>query len=225
MERAPDRGIRCPLGRSTSDSEQSDKNEAAEERNKDTQRFVQQVRSTTRRKYTVEEKIHLVLEGFRREVTVNELCRREGIKPDNFYSWTKESMEEGKQCILIIIGVTANGIKKFVTIEDGYRESEHSWLMTFRDLKQRGLKIGVELAVGDGASGFWKVLPKVYGQTSSQRCWVHKTKNVLKCLPKSLQSKARCNRYGWRRPGNKLIELSITSWLCTRPNNSRQPSV
>jgi len=160
VERAPDRGIRCPLGRSTRDSEQSDKNEAAEERNKDTQRFVQQVRSTTRRKYTVEEKIHLVLEGFRREVTVNELCRREGIKPDNFYSWTKESMEEGKQCILIIIGVTANGIKKFVAIEDGYRESEHSWLMTFRDLKQRGLKIGVELAVGDGASGFWKVLPR-----------------------------------------------------------------
>jgi hypothetical protein len=160
VERAPDRGTRCPLGRSTSDSEQSDKNEAAEKRNKDTQRFVQQVRSTTRRKYTAEEKIHLVLEGFRREVTVNELCRREGIKPDNFYSWTKGSMEEGKQCILIIIGVTANGIKKFVAIEDGYRESEHSWLMTFRDLKQRGLKIGVELAVGDGASGFWKVLPK-----------------------------------------------------------------
>ena len=69
-------------------------------------------------------------------------------------------MEEGKQCILVIFGVTANGIKKFVAIEDGYRESEHSWLMTFRDLKQRGLKSGVELAVGDGASGFWKVLPK-----------------------------------------------------------------
>ena len=74
-----------------------DKNEAAEERSQDTQRFVRQVRSATRKKYTAEEKIHIVLEGFRREVTVNELCRREGIKPTNFYSWTKEFMEAGKQ--------------------------------------------------------------------------------------------------------------------------------
>ena len=74
-----------------------DKNEAAEERSKDARRFVRQVRSATRRKYTAEEKIHVVLEGFRREVTVKELCRREGIKPNNFYSWTKEFMESGKQ--------------------------------------------------------------------------------------------------------------------------------
>ena len=74
-----------------------DKNQAAAERNQDTRRFVRQVRSATRRKYTAEEKIHIVLEGFRREVTVNELCRREGIKPNNFYSWTKEFMEASKQ--------------------------------------------------------------------------------------------------------------------------------
>ena len=76
-----------------------DKNEVAEERSQDTQRSVRQVRSATRRKYTAEEKIHIVLEGFRREVTVNELCRREGIKPNNFYSWTKESTEAGKRCL------------------------------------------------------------------------------------------------------------------------------
>ncbi len=63
-------------------------------------------------------------------------------------------MDEAKQCILVIIGVTEDGVKEFVAIEDGYRESEHSWLMTLRDLKQRGLKIGPELAVGDGALGF-----------------------------------------------------------------------
>jgi len=74
-----------------------DKNEAAEERSKDTRRFARQVRSATHRKYTAEEKIHIVLEGFRREVTVKELGRREGIKPNNFYSWTKEFMEAGKQ--------------------------------------------------------------------------------------------------------------------------------
>ena len=75
----------------------SDKNQAAEERTEDTKRFVRQVRAATRRKYTSEEKIRIVLEGFRREVTVNELCRREGIKPNSFYSWTKEFMEAGKE--------------------------------------------------------------------------------------------------------------------------------
>ena len=74
-----------------------DKNEAVEERTEDTRRFVRQVRAATRRKFTSEEKIRIVLEGFRREVTVNELCRREGIKPGNFYSWTKEFMESGKE--------------------------------------------------------------------------------------------------------------------------------
>ena len=81
-----------------------DKNEAAEERTEDTRRFVRQVRAATCRKYTSEEKIRIVLEGFRREVTVNELCRREGIKPNNFYSWTRSFgrlrtgfMESGKE--------------------------------------------------------------------------------------------------------------------------------
>ena len=74
-----------------------DKNQAAEERSQDTQRFVRQVRSATRRKYTAEEKIHIVLEDFRREFTINELCRCEGIKPNNFYSCTKEFTEAGKR--------------------------------------------------------------------------------------------------------------------------------
>mgnify|MGYP000303620120 CR=1 FL=1 len=74
-----------------------DKNQAAEERTEETKRFVRQVRAATRRKCTSEEKIRIVLEGFRREVTVNELCRREGIKPNSFYSWTKEFMEAGKE--------------------------------------------------------------------------------------------------------------------------------
>ena len=74
-----------------------DKNQAAEERTEETKRFVRQVRAATRRKYTSEEKIRIVLEGFRREVTVNELCRREGIKPNSFYFWTKEFMEAGKE--------------------------------------------------------------------------------------------------------------------------------
>ena len=75
----------------------NDKSQAAEERTTDTQAFVRRVRAVTRRKYTPEEKIRIVLEGFRREVTVNELCRREGIKPAAYYAWTKEFMEAGKE--------------------------------------------------------------------------------------------------------------------------------
>ena len=136
-------------------------------------------------------------------------------------------MDEAKQCILVIIGVTEDGIKEFVAIEDGYRESEQSWLMTLRDLKQRGLEIGPELAVGDGALGFWKALPKVYGQTRSQRCWVHKTKNVSTTCPRasSPRPKLLCSRYGWRRAGSKPIKLLITSLLCTKPNIPRPPNV
>ncbi len=75
----------------------TDKALAAEERSQETKSFVRRVRSVTRRKYTSEEKIRIVLEGFRREVTVNDLCRREGIKPHSYYSWTKEFMEAGKE--------------------------------------------------------------------------------------------------------------------------------
>ena len=73
------------------------KPEAAEERTEQTRSFVRRVRAATRRKYTPEEKIRIVLEGFRREVTVNDLCRREGIKPHSYYAWTKEFMEAGKE--------------------------------------------------------------------------------------------------------------------------------
>ena len=123
-------------------------------------------------------------------------------------------MDEAKQCILVIIGVTEEGIKEFVAIEDGYRESEQSWLMALRDLKQRGLEIGPELAVGDGALGFWKALPKVYGQTRSQRCWVHKTKNVLNYLPKSLQSKAKAAlQQIWMAPSREQAHKAFDSFV------------
>ena len=77
--------------------EQSTEAQQAEERTQDTRAFVRRIRTLTRRKYTPEEKIRVVLEGFRREVTVNDLCRREGIKPHSYYSWTKEFMEAGKE--------------------------------------------------------------------------------------------------------------------------------
>jgi transposase-like protein len=98
---------------------------------------------------------------------------------------------DDKQCLLVIIGATEDGHKELVALEGGFRESEQSWLELLVDLKRRGLKAAPELAVGDGALGFWKALSKVYDTTRWQRCWVHKTANVLNKLPKSIQAKAK----------------------------------
>lgn len=100
-------------------------------------------------------------------------------------------LEEANQCILVVMGATAEGKKELVALADGFRESEQSWKELLLDLKQRGLKIDPQLAIGDGAFGFWKALPQVYGATREQRCWVHKTANVLNKLPKHLQAKAK----------------------------------
>lgn len=100
-------------------------------------------------------------------------------------------MEEEKQCILVIIGATPEGKKELLGFIDGYRESSQSWSELLIDLKSRGLGIPPKLAIGDGAMGFWNALEKIWPQTKQQRCWVHKTVNVLNKLPKSLQKKAK----------------------------------
>jgi putative transposase len=99
-------------------------------------------------------------------------------------------MEE-RQCLLVIIGATEEGKKELLALASGFRESELSWSEILIDLKHRGLKTAPKLAIGDGALGFWKALTKVYGDTRWQRCWVHKSANVLNTLPKSLQAKAK----------------------------------
>lgn len=100
-------------------------------------------------------------------------------------------MEDASQCILVVIGATADGKKELLAMSDGYRESADSWKELLLDLKQRGLTVDPKLVVGDGALGFWKALPQVFGTTRAQRCWVHKTANVLNKLPKSQQAKAK----------------------------------
>jgi transposase-like protein len=100
-------------------------------------------------------------------------------------------LEEDRQCILVVMGATADGRKELVAITDGYRESEESWRELLLDVKSRGLSIEPKLATGDGALGFWKALPKVFPATRTQRCWVHKTANVLDKLPKRLQPRAK----------------------------------
>jgi transposase-like protein len=99
--------------------------------------------------------------------------------------------DDARQCILVIVGVTEQGIKEFVAVEDGYRESEQSWTELLLRLKAQGLKEAPKLAVGDGSLGFWKALSKVFPETVHQRCWVHKTANVLNKLPKSVQPKVK----------------------------------
>ena len=124
-------------------------------------------------------------------------------------------MEE-KQCLLVIIGVTSDGKKELITIEDGYRESEQSWLEVLTDLKKRGLIEGPQLAVGDGSLGFWKAMAQVYPNTRWQRCWVHKTANVLNKLPKSLQNKAKEKLHEiWRAENKKMAEKNFNAFIQT----------
>ena len=100
-------------------------------------------------------------------------------------------MEEEKQCILVIIGATPEGRKELVGFTDGTRESAHDWRALLLDLRRRGLDARPELAIADGALGFWKAAAEVWPKTREQRCWVHKTANVLNKLPKSQQPKAK----------------------------------
>ena len=102
-----------------------------------------------------------------------------------------EDPENKRQCILVLMGATHDGRKELIAVHDGYRESEQSWSELLLDLKQRGLTIEPELAIGDGALGFWAALRKVFPKTAEQRCWVHKTANVLNAVPKATQSKMK----------------------------------
>src|SRR5437667_8015638 len=100
-------------------------------------------------------------------------------------------LENDAQCLLVIIGATPESNKELVGLTDGVRENAQSWKGLLLDLKRRGLVIGPELASADGALGFWQAIEEVWPKTRGQRCWVHKTANVLNRLPKSQQSKAK----------------------------------
>jgi len=99
-------------------------------------------------------------------------------------------LEEDRLCCLVIVGVRPDGTKELVALADGYRESTDSWAEVLRSLRERGLGAPA-LAVGDGALGFWGALREVFPTTREQRCWVHRTKNVLDALPKRLHDEAK----------------------------------
>ncbi len=98
---------------------------------------------------------------------------------------------DDKQCILVVIGATKDGKKELLAVEGGYRESTQSWREVLLNLKSRGLETDPKLAIGDGALGFWKAVSEVFPGTLGQRCWVHKTANILNKFPKRSQPKAK----------------------------------
>ena len=119
-----------------------------------------------------------------------------------------------KLCLLVIVGVTETGVKELVAVEDGYRESSDSWYGLLSSLRSRGLKTGPKLAVGDGSLGFWNALTRVFPSTRRQRCWVHKTANILNCLPKSLQPKAKAALQEiWMAETKEEAEKAFDSFL------------
>jgi len=114
---------------------------------------------------------------------------------DYVYVWVdgihlKVRLEQDKVCLLVMIGVRADGTKELVALDDGHRESAESWADLLRDCKRRGMRAPV-LAVGDGALGFWKAIRDVFPETKEQRCWWHKIGNVLAALPKSAHPGAK----------------------------------
>ena len=120
---------------------------------------------------------------------------RDLAEVDYVYVWADGThlnvrLEEAKACVLVLIGVRADGSKELVALKDGYRESGESWADLLRDCARRGMRAPV-LAVGDGALGFWKALAEVFPATREQRCWVHKTANALDAIPKSAQPGAK----------------------------------
>ena len=141
-----------------------------------------------------------------------------------------------KQCMLVVMGATPDGQKELVGLLDGYRESEQSCKELLLDLKQRGLQTAPKLAIGDGALGFWAALRKVFPETREQRCWVHKTGNILNKMPKSrARRRARrtlfspkprptSTRSGRRKHARMRTQRSTTSSKSTTPNTPPRAS-
>jgi putative transposase len=131
---------------------------------------------------------------------------------DGIYSGLRADDE--RLCALVVIGVNERGQKRFLAIEDGMRESKTSWADLLRDLKKRGLVVPPKLAVGDGALGFWAALEETFPATRQQRCWVHKTANVLNYLPKSAQAKAKAALHEiWMAETRKRADVAFDQFV------------
>lgn len=174
-------------------------------------------------------------------LSASTVTRLKGIWEGEYQAWSRRSLEgkqyvyvwadgvyfnirleEGRQCILVLMGATAEGRKELIAITEGYRESEQSWQELLLDCKARGLTTDPQLAIGDGALGFWKALRQVYPTTREQRCWVHKTANVLDKMPKGVQPKAKGMLHEiWqaetRAAADKALDLFVASFEAKYP--------
>jgi transposase-like protein len=155
------------------------------------------------------------------EVEYENFIKRDLSKDIFVYWWVdgiylQARMEEARDCVLVIIGVTDRGDKVLLALDDGYRESKASWLEVINQLKRQGLKRGPEVATGDGSLGFWAAISEAYPKTRHQRCWVHKTANVLEKLPKSMQAKAKSDLHEiWMSPTKEAAENAFDHFIKT----------
>jgi putative transposase len=174
-------------------------------------------------------------------LSASTITRLKACWEDEFQEWNKRSLEgkryvylwadgvhfnirldEDRQCILVLMGATADGRKELIAVVDGFRESEQSWRALLLDVKSRGLVVDPKLATGDGALGFWKAIAQVYPQTREQRCWVHKTANVLDKLPKRLQPEAKEKLHQiWmaatKADADQAFDLFVTTYQAKYP--------
>ncbi len=139
-----------------------------------------------------------------------------------YFNIRLEEPDNNRQCILVLMGATAEGRKELIAITDGYRESADSWRELLLEVKQRGLTTSPKVATGDGALGFWAALRELYPQTREQRCWVHKTANVLDKMPKSLHEKAKAMLQEiWMAPSrqeaSKAFDLFVQTFEAKYP--------
>ena len=128
-----------------------------------------------------------------------------------------EDEAQKRQCMLVLMGATADGRKELIAVVDGFRESKQSWYELLVDLKGRGLAEAPKVAVGDGALGFWAAFREVFGESCEQRCWFHKTGNVLNKMPKSVQPKAKADIHEiWmaatREDANKAFDTFLEKY-------------
>jgi putative transposase len=123
-------------------------------------------------------------------------CQRDLSTKRYVYWWAdgiyfNVRLDEERSCVLVLIGALEDGTKELLAVVDGYRESTQSWRELLQQLKRQGLSTAPKLAIGDGALGFWLALREEYGPVPQQRCWVHKTANILDKMPKSVQGRAK----------------------------------
>jgi transposase-like protein len=174
-------------------------------------------------------------------LSASTVVRLKAIWQEEFTAWNKHSLEgkeyvyvwadgvhfnirleEDRQCILVLMGATKDGKKELIAVLDGFRESEQSWKELLLDVQSRGLVTDPKLAIGDGALGFWKAVKQVWPTTQEQRCWVHKTANVLDKLPKGVQPKAKAKLHEvWmaesRADANKAFDLFLSTYEAKYP--------